>query len=97
MMTAVRVGGNAIGRERSALDRSSFHLLSILRYKLSLYAEDGVANRSIQRMLSSVFNYLFKSRRQDPHLLFSDDCAICERERQQIEADNMGIMEAYRE
>jgi hypothetical protein len=48
-------------------------------------------------MLSSVFNYLFKSRRQDPHLLFSDDCAICERERQQIEADNMGIMEAYRE
>lgn len=48
-------------------------------------------------MLSSVFNYLFKSSRQDPHLLFSDNCAICERERQRIEAENMGIMEAYRE
>jgi hypothetical protein len=42
MMTAVRVGGNAIGRDAALLDRSSFHLLSILRYKLSLTPEDGV-------------------------------------------------------
>lgn len=52
-------------------------------------------------MFSSLLRWLFPpAYQQDPHLLFSDHCAICQRAREEQEQeniDNMGIMEAYRE